>query len=353
MRRTAIFTDQAQSLGAYQPRAASQATLRLAGPHSTVADEPRVQMSVSVSPQVSVLSMIGAVCGRRGDVPLKLREYVLSRVSPFYLLDAWRPMRSMADGFAPDVVAPNWRGDVSVHEFVEWLRSEGPAALVRQFRNARPSEAAAWARELDDPRRWVNAYANASVSTWAAMRPLWDSRIKLIETEMQRIGLAQVRGTAFELLNVLHPSISFRGGVLTIGASQGEPLEVPVGSREINLVPMIAASQSWYASVDGHETITLAYGLPRSTAEREARLGSGADPITLLLGHSRAEALHYVRRPRRVGELAQHLSVAPSTATHHCDVLEKAGLVTRTRQGKSVLVSLTERGQDILEILRA
>lgn len=261
-------------------------------------------------------------------------------------------MRSKAEGFTPDLVAPNGQGDVSVAEFVHWLRDEGAAELVRQVDEAGPIESGAWQRELADPHRWVNAYAQASLATWHAIRPLWDSRINLIESEMERIGVAEVRGGGAELLNLVHPAISFSDDVLSIGTNRGPRLEVPVAGRKINLVPMIAASQSWYASVDGRDVITLAYGLPRSTVQHDLRAGDSVDAITLLLGLPRASALYFLAQPRRVGEVAQHLAVAPSTATHHCDLLESAGLVTRTRQGKSVLVSLTNRGRDLVEVLR-
>lgn len=317
-----------------------------------VADQHHVpRLLVSNSPQISVLSMIGAVCGRHGDVPTKVREHILSRVSPLHLLDAWRPMRSTTDNFAPDAVAPDWPGDVSVAEYVEWLRDHGRSELVRQIHEAGAHGAGAWPRELADPGRWVDAYASASLATWKAMSPLWQSRQKLIESEMLRIGLAQVRGAGEELLNFLHPAITFEGNSILITTGDNRRLDVAVGTRAINLVPMIAGSECWYVSFENPDVVTLAYGLQRSTTESR-RSDDGGDSIALLLGQPRAAALHFLRKPRRVGELAKHLNVAPSTATHHCDLLETAGLISRDRVGKSVMVTATERGRELVQLFR-
>lgn len=319
------------------------------GSTPTTHEEPR--LVVSTSPQISVLSMIGAVCGRNGDVPRRVREHVLARVSPLDLLDTWRPMRSMADSFAPDVVAPDWPGDVTVAEYAEWLRLHGEDELVSQIGRAGAGRVGAWRRELSEPRRWVNAYRSASLATWKAMTPIWDSNARLIESETLRVALAQVRGAGRELLNSIHPAIAFSHNHLVIATGADESLEIPVGARTINLVPMIAASGSWYVSCDNPDTITFAYGLPRSAIWDESPSGSES-AIALLLGLPRAKTLYYLRRQRRVGELARHLRVAPSTATHHCDLLESAGLVSRVRHGKFVMVVVTDRGRELIDVLR-
>jgi len=41
-------------------------------------------------------------------------------------------------------------------------------------------------------------------------------------------------------------------------------------------------------------------------------------------------------------DIARTLNLAPATVSHHLGVLEDAGLITRTRQGRNVLCRLTD-----------
>ena len=57
----------------------------------------------------------------------------------------------------------------------------------------------------------------------------------------------------------------------------------------------------------------------------------------------------------RSSELAQHLKIAPRSATEVVDALESKGLVTRTRDledRRAVLVALSERGRGLAEEIR-
>ncbi len=60
--------------------------------------------------------------------------------------------------------------------------------------------------------------------------------------------------------------------------------------------------------------------------------------------------------PRRVGDVATRLGIVPRSATSVIDELEAAGLVRRQpdpTDRRAVLVSLTDRGADVLESYRA
>ena len=59
--------------------------------------------------------------------------------------------------------------------------------------------------------------------------------------------------------------------------------------------------------------------------------------------------------PMRLSELAQHLRIAPRSATEVVDDLEKAGLAERSpdpRDRRATLVSVTERGIEVLTAIR-
>jgi DNA-binding MarR family transcriptional regulator len=70
------------------------------------------------------------------------------------------------------------------------------------------------------------------------------------------------------------------------------------------------------------------------------------------LPQHRALALLASRGPQRMTDLADLLGVNSSTATRHCDRLQRRGLVQRTRatdDRRAVRVSLTDAGQRLVQ----
>jgi len=72
--------------------------------------------------------------------------------------------------------------------------------------------------------------------------------------------------------------------------------------------------------------------------------------LKALLGPQRAAALVLLDAPTTAGRLAEALHTVPAGATHHLRELEAAGLVTRERRGRYVIVQRTARGTELLEL---
>jgi DNA-binding MarR family transcriptional regulator len=72
--------------------------------------------------------------------------------------------------------------------------------------------------------------------------------------------------------------------------------------------------------------------------------------VDAFTGPSRARVLRALGVPMTLGELAALLDVVPSAASYHVDLLEAAGLVARRRTGKTVLVTRTARGAELLAL---
>jgi DNA-binding MarR family transcriptional regulator len=56
--------------------------------------------------------------------------------------------------------------------------------------------------------------------------------------------------------------------------------------------------------------------------------------------------------PRSIGDLAGHLGVNQSTASRHCDRLQRRGLLQRSRldaDGRVVVVTLTDTGREVVD----
>jgi DNA-binding MarR family transcriptional regulator len=92
-------------------------------------------------------------------------------------------------------------------------------------------------------------------------------------------------------------------------------------------------------------------------AARRLRRGSTAQLSPLGLTNAQARVLRIVAsssHPLRMADIAAHLEVVPRSVTTMVDGVEAAGLIVRATDPddrRSVLVSLTGRGQDLLERL--
>jgi DNA-binding MarR family transcriptional regulator len=79
-------------------------------------------------------------------------------------------------------------------------------------------------------------------------------------------------------------------------------------------------------------------------------LAAGGSDLTL--PQHRALVLLALRGPQRIRDLAELLGVNSSTATRHCDRLERRGLVQRERSaddGRAVCVSVTDVGHQVVD----
>ena len=77
------------------------------------------------------------------------------------------------------------------------------------------------------------------------------------------------------------------------------------------------------------------------------------DALSALLGGTiRSVILRRLTSPMTMGALATILDCPPATATFHCERLERAGLVTRVRHGRTIRVSRTAIGESLLDLYR-
>lgn len=74
----------------------------------------------------------------------------------------------------------------------------------------------------------------------------------------------------------------------------------------------------------------------------------GEDPLTVLLGRSRAAILHRLDQPRTTTELAADLRQSPATASAHLAILRRSGMVTSWRSGRRVLYQRTPLATSVL-----
>ena len=109
-----------------------------------------------------------------------------------------------------------------------------------------------------------------------------------------------------------------------------------------------AAAAGWTDDY-GDVCLAIRYAVPGAWRRFD---DDGPPPASLaaLVGPQRALILTRLEHPRTAGELATLLQGVPSIASHHVRALERAGLVTRVREGRSVSVRRTARGTDLVAL---
>jgi len=201
-----------------------------------------------------------------------------------------------------------------------------------------------WVEAARDPRGWAFRYARALRRVWIATGAEIGRASTLIDREIERVGAATARGALATLFCDLHPHVRFDDYADT------RTRALPPSERGLTLIPKLTGPRTALIKAyrDGAPT-HLAYPLPGATRALGDDLPA---PYSLesLLGAQRTRLLRLLDRPQTIGRLAGKLVVVPATASHHTDALEAAGLVTRERRGRNVLVRRTARGSALLAL---
>lgn len=267
----------------------------------------------------------------------------LSSDSDAFALSAFR---CDGGGLVPEATAPiPPRGDVTVAEQVRCLHDYPPDELTADLAGIGPTSGA-WRRIGDEPRRWLSAYAATTATAWRLLEPWWHTVGPLIDRETERIGIAAVRGGLDTVLNTLSRRITFADGTFHVARSGAFPLR----GRRIVLVPSILGPDGLFIHLDEPDVLSIAYPV-RGVLSPPPPAPHRTDRLATVLGAARAAILRRLDAPVTMGTVAARLSVTPAAATRHCDLLDRAGLITRRRRGQVVLVSRSDTADRLLQLL--
>jgi DNA-binding transcriptional ArsR family regulator len=318
-----------------------------------LADAPEaLAISVVLDPQYSVVSLLlQAASGQSLGAPVGLLAAVRDGLRPQGRLAA-RSFTGHGRGWIPDSCMPVPPiADTSVADQAARLRDMPADALTGELQAAANGHRwpPNWQAAADQPRRWLNSMADASLDTWAVAEARWRAAGPLLDREIRRVGTAAVRGGMTALLNSLHPHLSYQDGTFAYASTKHTlgPLG-PVGPRRLALLPMIAGPDMLLLGFERPDVCYIGYPL------RQPRRGVPAttdSPLATILGPVRAAILQAVRQPLTVGDLAVAVHCAPNTATYHLHQLASAGLITREKSGASVWIGRTARGDELVGLL--
>jgi DNA-binding transcriptional ArsR family regulator len=312
------------------------------------------QLQLSISPNLTVLAMIAdALAGRRRGLPEPWRRTIASRVGPLGQ-DAVRPLAVRGSSIAPDslVACSPVDGDVTVQSQVSALRDISPDALIKDLEQAfgpgkPPSH---WRSAAERPGHWLRGYASALADAWDTTEPLWKLARPLLDREVERVGVAAVRGGHELLLGTLSERIVYGERGLLISDLESDTFEL--GARKLVLVPMLAGKDAVIVGLDSPDAVWIAYPVPGANSLWRKPVAPAEDELSVILGPVRAHLLHALEQPMTMSMLATDMQIAPSGLTYHCDRLRAGQLIMRERRGREVWVTRTRRAEELLELFR-
>jgi DNA-binding transcriptional ArsR family regulator len=311
------------------------------------------QLSVAISPNLTALAMIAdALAGRRRGLPELWRRAVQSRMRPPGR-EAVLPLAAPGYSVVPDSVVPQTpMDDVSVQSQVTKLLDLPPESLSKDLEQAfgpgtPPSH---WRSAADHPARWLRGYATALNDVWNTTEPLWQRARPLLDREIERVGIAAVRGGPELLLGSLNGRMVYGERGLLI--ADLEPSTYELGDRRIILVPMLAGRDAVIISLDPPDAVWIAYPVRGAESLWRRPVAPAADQLSSLVGPVRAELLISLDQPMTMSMLASNVKIAPSGITYHCDRLHAARLISRERRGREVWIARTHRAEELLELFR-
>ncbi|WP_232665540.1 ArsR/SmtB family transcription factor [Pseudonocardia sp. TRM90224] len=309
--------------------------------------DPGAAVRVTFDPYTSVLALACAAARDR----LQGADSELSKVAARFSERGLRAVARLVTPGAsvgPDCLSPAELGrDTDVASELGRLRGLTAGELHTDFQLTYGSSMPAqWERVAAAPKTWVRDFADALESLWAVVEPVWRREAALRSREADRVGSAAVRRALDIVLAQAHPRGRTENGILHFPDPEGVDLDAT--GKVAVLAPVLSRLDVSISNLERPDLIWLAY--PVVVKGRET--SHEADPAALdaLLTPVRARLLRGLEGEQPMSTIATRLSLGASATTHHVDALMAAGLVTRRRDGRSMLVSRGARGNELIDL---
>jgi DNA-binding transcriptional ArsR family regulator len=208
----------------------------------------------------------------------------------------------------------------------------------------------------DDPPAHLPAVVQEMRRYWqVAVEPVWQRLRALsmadLSYRMERFadgGIASVFGD-------LHPDVAFEHDRLLIDKPQHDSHRhsLDLAGSGIVLVPCGFGWPTLIVGCCGFHQPVLIYP-PRGVAElwEESRVEQ-TDPLSALMGRTRATLLARLDLPRTTTQLAVQLDLSPAAVSQHLRILKDTALVTARRSGRLVLYQRTAAATGLLAAIRS
>jgi DNA-binding transcriptional ArsR family regulator len=270
---------------------------------------------------------------------------------------SWEPLRSMGSvprGIIPDFLSqPSLTARPRFHDEVGNLLRTPREVVRREVEAACPGGVPRALRgALDDPRKFLAEMAAVLEKFWRrAIEPFWGTMRQKLEGEVLYRAHALAFGGPGDLFRDLHKDVHYRGNRLTIftrccwsGGSR---------RRGLWMMPSIFSWPDVYLTVRPPWRPMLTYPA-RGIAElwdQEQYLASRG--LVSLFGKTRMRVMLQLRSPQTTLGTARVLGLTTATVSEHITKLQRAGILERTRLGRSVFYTLNDLGSRLLAVFHA
>ncbi|GAA2788779.1 DUF5937 family protein [Kitasatospora paracochleata] len=207
---------------------------------------------------------------------------------------------------------------------------------------------------VDTPDVLLARVVDVLDSYWnRCLAPAWWPRARtVLEADLAHRGRRLSEHGAEGLFADLDPRLSWQHGTLRLDdpdpGVQALGRAVEVAGRGLVLMPtLFALGAQTDIGQDGPPLVTYPARGKATMAEGLTTAPPAGSALANLIGAPRARLLALLHHPASTTELAHRLGVTPAAVSRHLTALTAAGLLTRTRHGRSVLYSLTPLGTSL------
>ncbi|MDR2256281.1 MAG: winged helix-turn-helix domain-containing protein [Arthrobacter sp.] len=192
-------------------------------------------------------------------------------------------------------------------------------------------------------RRMVEAIAGMWHLCFA---PHWPRMRSVLQADITHRGRLLASGGYADMFASLAKRVSWDGKHLDVRTMSNFEAQQEVGGRGFTLMPSIFVTDA-STLIDLELPPMLMYPARGQGAMWGSHAGTDRGALSQLLGSTRAELLAALGEPASSTELALRFGVSASAINQHLRVLERTGLLNRTRYGRSVLYYRSDLGESL------
>jgi DNA-binding transcriptional ArsR family regulator len=318
-----------------------------------VADLAKTRFAISpLYELVESLRLLRAPERAAAHIPWMRQALPVARTLPLATAFALTPRRPPVPAYyMPDFLVPPPVSPVAtLSEELERLRATSGAQVRADVTRMLGSSdtPAVLAELLEDPPRGLGQLADALAAYWSVViEPEWPRIRALLEADLAYRAHRLTMGGHASLFGDLNSMVRLSGGRLEVDLITNTTVDLR--GEGLLLVPSAFQWQRPAVIYDPPWQPTLLYPARGVALLWEAERQPAA-ALAGVLGRTRAQVLAMLDAPRTTAELARRLGVRASGVSAHLGALRRAGLVSRTRHGRSVLYARTELGQRLARI---
>lgn len=201
--------------------------------------------------------------------------------------------------------------------------------------------APAWIQRAAESGQMQRRLASGLVRFWReTLAEMWPTLQSVIDQDIANRGMKLVaRGLGY-VLNTAHPGVAWAGDAISL--DKGWTGEIDITGRDLVLALGVLTWPDLLVQGPDEAVLYLpaqriGTGIPRS----ENDLGG-------VIGDARALLLAELEEARSTTDLARRLGYTPGTISYHLSAMHRAGLVTKSRDGRYVLYKRTPQARALL-----